>query len=64
MLKQIDLTDREIYLIYLALLSEISNDLDILEAATDTDSNTDSNNSLQNVVYELKTLKSKFFELL
>ena len=60
MLKQIDLTDREIYLIYLALLSEISNDIDILEAATDTDLN----NSLQDVVYELKTLKSKFFELL
>lgn len=60
MLKQIDLTDREIYLIYLALLFEISNDIDILEASTDTDLN----NSLQNVVYELKILKSKFFELL
>lgn len=60
MLRQIDLTDREIYLIYIALLSEISNDLDILEAATDKDSK----KFFQNVVYEQKILKSKFFELL
>lgn len=60
MLRQIDLTDREIYLIYLALLSEISNDLETLEAVTDPFTK----KSLQNSVNELKSLRAKFVELL
>lgn len=60
MLRTIDLTDREIHLINISLLDKLSKELDSFEVVTDTSKK----KSLQNIIYELKSLRTKFVDLL
>ena len=60
MLRTIDLTDKEIFLIKTALTCSLADEIEILEAISDTFAK----KSLQNSVNELKNLRAKFFELL
>ena len=59
MLRTIDLTDREIHLINIALLDKLSKELDSFEVVTDTSKK----KSLQNIIYELKSLRAKIVGL-
>ena len=60
MLRTIDLTDKEVFIIKVALSGRIAEEIDNFESVT----NPFTKKFLQNEINELKSLRAKFVELL